>query len=97
MYYAPGGRGVRVDTHAYAGYPFPPHYDSMIGKLITTAASRKAMDRMSRALGEYMITGVKTTIPFQQAIMQDPDFRRGSYHTGFVEKLSQSGIPMVEA
>ncbi len=52
---------------------------------------------MSRALSEYMITGVKTTIPFQQAIMQNSDFRRGKYHTGFVEKLSQSGIPMVEA
>ncbi len=97
LYYAPGGRGVRIDSHAYAGYPVPPHYDSMIAKVITTASSRKAcIHRMSRALGEYMITGVKTTIPFQQAIMQNADFRRGTYHTGFVEKLSQSGIPMVE-
>ncbi len=97
LYYAPGGRGVRIDSHAYAGYPVPPHYDSMIAKVITTASSRKAcIHRMSRALGEYMITGVKTTIPFQQAIMQNSDFRRGKYHTGFVEKLSQSGIPMVE-
>lgn len=88
MYYSPGGRGVRVDSHAYAGYTVPPHYDSMIGKLITTGKDRReAMDLMNRALGEYMITGVKTTIPFQQAIMQDPDFRRGVYTTNFVEQL----------
>ncbi|MFN3407553.1 MAG: acetyl-CoA carboxylase biotin carboxylase subunit [Limisphaerales bacterium] len=88
MYYQPGGRGVRVDTHAYAGYTIPPHYDSMIGKLITYGRDRReAMDRMSRALGEYMIGGVKTTITFQQAIMQDPNFRRGVYSTGFVEQF----------
>jgi acetyl-CoA carboxylase, biotin carboxylase subunit len=88
MYYQPGGRGVRVDTHAYAGYTIPPHYDSMIGKLVTYGRDRReAMDRMSRALGEYMITGVKTTITFQQAIMQDPNFRRGVYSTNFVEQF----------
>lgn len=88
MYYQPGGRGVRVDTHAYAGYTIPPTYDSMIGKLITYGKDRReAMDRMSRALGEYMITGVKTTISFQQAILQDPNFRRGVYSTSFVEQL----------
>jgi acetyl-CoA carboxylase biotin carboxylase subunit len=88
MYYAPGGRGVRVDSHAYAGYTIPSHYDSMIGKLITFAKTRaEAMDKMSRALAEYMITGIKTTIPFQQAILQDPDFRRGHYNTTFVERL----------
>ena len=88
MYYAPGGRGVRVDSHAYAGYTIPPYYDSMIGKLITYGKDRAdAMDKMSRALGEYMITGVKTTIPFSQAILQDPDFRRGTYTTNFVERL----------
>jgi acetyl-CoA carboxylase, biotin carboxylase subunit len=88
MYYQPGGRGVRVDTHAYAGYTIPPSYDSMIGKLITYGKDRReAMDKMSRALGEYMITGVKTTISFQQAIMQDPNFRRGVYSTSFVEQL----------
>ena len=88
MYYAPGGRGVRVDSHAYAGYTIPPYYDSMIGKLITYGKDRAdAMDKMSRALGEYMITGVKTTIPFSQAILQDPDFRRGTYTTAFVERL----------
>ena len=88
MYYAPGGPGVRVDSHAYAGYTIPPHYDSMIGKLVTYGKDRRdAMDKMSRALGEYMITGVKTTIPFEQAILQDPNFRRGVYSTSFIEQL----------
>lgn len=88
MYYAPGGRGVRVDSHAYAGYTIPPHYDSMIGKLITYGKDRReAMDKMSRALSEYMITGIKTTIPFEMAILQDPNFRRGVYSTNFIEQL----------
>jgi acetyl-CoA carboxylase biotin carboxylase subunit len=88
MYFQPGGRGVRVDTNAYAGYTIPPHYDSMIGKLITYGKDRReAMDRMSRALNEYMITGIKTTIPFEQAVLQDPNFRRGVYSTNFVENL----------
>ena len=92
LYYAPGGRGVRIDSHAYAGYPIPPNYDSMIAKVITTASTRKAcIARMSRALNEYMITGVKTTIPFQQQIMQNADFKAGKYNTGFVEKLLQAG------
>ena len=88
MYYAPGGRGVRVDSHAYAGYTIPPHYDSMIGKLITFGKDRReAMDKMSRALGEYMITGIKTTIKFEMEILQDPNFRRGVYSTNFIEQL----------
>ena len=88
MYYSPGGRGVRVDSHAYAGYNIPSLYDSMIGKLIAYGKDRReAMDVMSRALGEYMITGVKTTISFQQAILQDPNFRRGVYSTAFIEQL----------
>lgn len=88
MYYQPGGRGTRVDSHVYAGYTIPPYYDSMIGKLITYGKDRaEAMDRMSRALGEYMITGPKTTIAFQQAILQDPNFRRGVYSTSFIEQL----------
>jgi acetyl-CoA carboxylase biotin carboxylase subunit len=88
MYYQPGGRGVRVDTHAYAGYTIPPTYDSMIGKLIVHGKDRReAIDRMNRALSEYMIGGIKTTISFQQAIMQDPNFRRGVYSTGFIEQL----------
>ncbi len=92
MYYAPGGRGVRIDSHAYAGYTIPPHYDSMIGKLIVHGKDRReAMDLMARALSEYMITGVKTTIPFELAILQDPNFRRGVYATNFIEKLLSSG------
>lgn len=88
MYYQPGGRGVRMETHAYAGYTIPPTYDSMIGKLIVTGRDRReAIDRMNRALNEFLITGVKTTISFQQAIMQDPNFRRGVYSTNFVEQL----------
>ena len=88
MYYQPGGHGVRMDTHAYAGYMIPPTYDSMIGKLIVTGKDRReAMDRMNRALNEFLITGVKTTVSFQQAIMQDPNFRRGVYATNFVEQL----------
>lgn len=88
MYYPPGGRGVRLDSHVYAGYTIPPTYDSMIGKLITTGKDRRdAMDKMSRALSEYMITGIKTTIAFEQAILQDPNFRRGVYSTNFIEQL----------
>jgi acetyl-CoA carboxylase biotin carboxylase subunit len=96
LYYAPGGRGIRIDSHAYAGYPIPPNYDSMIAKVIATASSRSAcIGRMSRALSEYMITGIKTTIPFQQAIMQNSSFRDGKYHTGFVEQLLRDGVPMI--
>jgi acetyl-CoA carboxylase, biotin carboxylase subunit len=88
MYFQPGGRGVRVDTHAYAGYTIPSTYDSMIGKLITYGKDRReAMDKMSRALSEYMISGIKTNISFQQAILQDPNFRRGVYATNFIEQL----------
>ena len=88
MYYQPGGRGVRVDTHVYAGYTIPPTYDSMIGKLVATGKDRReAIDRMNRALSEYMIAGIKTTISFQQAIMQEPNFRRGVYSTSFIEQL----------
>jgi acetyl-CoA carboxylase biotin carboxylase subunit len=88
MYYQPGGRGVRVDTHAYAGYTIPPTYDSMIGKLITYGKDRReAMDKMSSALSEFIVAGVKTTISFQQAILQDPNFRRGAYSTNFIDQL----------
>ncbi len=88
MYYPPGGRGVRLESHAYAGYTIPPTYDSLIAKVVTTGRDRReAMDKMNRALGEYLITGIKTTIPFEQAILQDPNFRRGVYSTAFVEQL----------
>ncbi|NBV84861.1 MAG: acetyl-CoA carboxylase biotin carboxylase subunit, partial [Verrucomicrobia bacterium] len=88
LYYAPGGRGVRIDSHAYTGYTVPPHYDSMIAKIIAMGTSREnAIARMRRALDEYIIRGIKTTIPFQQAIMHNPDFVRGHYDTSFVSKL----------
>ena len=80
LWYTPGGKGVRVDTHVYAGYSVPPHYDSMIAKLIVTGATRRiAIDRMKRALSEFKIEGIKTTIPFQQEIMEHPDFVNGTY------------------
>lgn len=86
LYYPPGGHGVRVDSHVYGGYQIPPYYDSMIGKLITYGRNREiAMDRMYRALGEFIISGIKTTIPFSKAIMQDPVFRNGKATTKFIE------------
>ena len=92
MYFAPGGRGVRLDSHAYAGYTIPTHYDSMIAKLITFGTSRRdAMDKMNRALDEYIIEGIKTTIPFEKAVLHDPEFCRGVYSTNFVEELLGGG------
>ena len=91
FYYAPGGRGVRVDSHAYSGYIVPPHYDSMIAKLIAIGSTREStIDRMRRALGEYLIAGIKTTIPFHSAIMRNADFRNGNYDTGFVDRVMNS-------
>jgi acetyl-CoA carboxylase, biotin carboxylase subunit len=82
----PGGHGVRVDSHAYAGYVIPPYYDSMIGKLITVARTRdEAIDTMYRALSEYVIEGVKTTIPFHLQLMKDERFRSGDFNTKFLE------------
>ena len=82
----PGGHGVRVDTHVYAGYSIPPNYDSMIAKLITTAQTREeAIAKMKRALDEFVIEGVKTTIPFHRQLMQHPDYLAGNYTTKFME------------
>ncbi|HEV8506162.1 MAG TPA: acetyl-CoA carboxylase biotin carboxylase subunit [Chitinophagaceae bacterium] len=84
----PGGHGVRVDSHAYAGYVIPPYYDSMIGKLITVARTRnEAIDTMYRALSEYVIEGVKTTIPFHLQLMNDERFRSGDFNTKFLESF----------
>lgn len=84
----PGGHGVRVDSHAYAGYVIPPYYDSMIGKLIAVAQTRReAINTMSRALSEYVIEGIHTTIPFHQQLMQNEDFRKGNFTTKFLEGL----------
>jgi len=88
LYYAPGGRGVRVDSHVYSKYIIPPYYDSLIAKLICVGSTRQStVRRMARALSEYLITGIKTTIPFHVKIMQDAAFLRGEFDTGFVEKL----------
>jgi len=86
LYYAPGGHGVRVDSHAYSGYQIPTHYDSMIGKLICYGRDRKtALERSYRALSEYIIRGIKTTIPLHKAIMSDPVFIEGKATTGYME------------
>ena len=94
LWYAPGGRGVRVDTHVYSGYSVPPHYDSMIAKLIVTAATRDAaIRRMRRALGEFMIQGIKTTIPLQAKIITTSDFQNAKYDITWVENfLRQEGM-----
>jgi len=90
----PGGHGIRVDTHVYAGYVIPPFYDSMIAKLITTAQTREeAIKKMKRALEEFVVEGVKTTIPFHLQLMDNPDFISGNYTTKFLEdfKLKPDG------
>ncbi len=84
--HTPGGHGVRVDSHVYAGYVIPPYYDSMIAKLISVAQTREeAIDTMHRALSEYVIEGVKTTIPFHLQLMQNEEFRKGNFTTKFLE------------
>lgn len=90
-YHSPGGHGVRVDTHAYAGYVIPPYYDSMISKLITVAQTREeAIKKMDRALSEYVIEGVKTTIPFHQQLMLNETFKEGNCTTKFMETFEFS-------
>ena len=85
-YHCPGGHGVRIDTHVYANYVIPPYYDSMISKLIVVAQTREeAIKKMERALDEYIIEGVKTTIPFHQQLLQDENFRKGNFTTKFME------------
>ena len=87
-FHTPGGHGVRVDTHAYAGYVIPPHYDSMIAKLIVRGKTRKqALDKMLRALDEFIIEGIDTTIPFHQQLLKHPDFRAGEFDTRFLERF----------
>ena len=84
--HTPGGHGVRLDTHVYGGYMIPPHYDSMIAKLITTAQTREeAINKMKRALDEFVIEGVKTTIPFHRQLMGHPEYVAGNYTTKFME------------
>lgn len=84
--HVPGGHGVRVDSHIYAGYTIPPYYDSLVAKLITMAQTREeAIDTMERALSEFVIEGIKTTIPFHQQLMRDERFRKGEFTTKFIE------------
>jgi len=94
-FHVPGGHGVRVDTHVYAGYVIPPYYDSMIAKLITTAQTREeAILKMKRALDEFVVEGIKTTIPFHRALMDDPKYVSGNYTTAFMETFE---MPSKEA
>ena len=87
-FHAPGGHGIRIDTHVYANYMIPPFYDSMIAKLITVAQTRdEAILKMSRALDEFVIEGIKTTIPFHQKLMKDKNFQKGKYTTKFMDEF----------
>lgn len=89
--HAPGGHGVRLDTHVYSGYVIPPNYDSMIAKLITTAQTREeAINKMKRALDEFVIEGIKTTIPFHRQLMDNPDYIAGNYTTKFMEDFKMA-------
>lgn len=88
VFHTPGGHSVRVDTHAYAGYRIPPHYDSMIGKLIVSAPTREeAIKRMKRSLEEFIIEGVKTTIPYHIQLMDDENFKKGTFNTKYLEEF----------
>jgi acetyl-CoA carboxylase biotin carboxylase subunit len=83
---------VRIDSHVYTGYTVPSYYDSLIAKIITVGATRiNAIDRMRRALDEYYITGIKTTVPFHAAMMRNGDFRDGNYDTGLMDRLISAG------
>lgn len=99
-YHAPGGPGIRIDSHLYSGYRIPPNYDSMIGKLIAWGATREdAIARMRRALSETVISGVETTIPFHHFVLTHPDFRSGNVHTGLIGELLSNADPaaMIES
>ena len=91
--HSPGGHGVRLDTHVYAGYTIPPNYDSMIAKLITTAQTREeAISKMRRALDEFVIEGIKTTIPFHRQLMDHPDYIAGNFTTAFMDSFEMNEI-----
>ena len=96
--HTPGGHGVRVDSHIYSGYVIPPNYDSMIAKLITVAQTREeALAKMHRALSEYVIEGIKTTIPFHLKLMEDENFKKGNYTTKFLETFDLHEVSKEEA
>jgi acetyl-CoA carboxylase, biotin carboxylase subunit len=87
-FHVPGGPGIRVDSHLYTGYRIPPYYDSLLAKIIAWGNNRaEAMARMHRAISEMRIDGVKTTLPFHQALLRNEQFRRGEVHTKFVEDV----------
>lgn len=88
VFHTPGGHSVRVDTHAYAGYRIPPHYDSMIAKLIVSAPTREeAINRMRRSLAEFVVEGIKTTIPYHLQLMDDENFKKGTFNTKYLEEF----------
>lgn len=88
-FHAPGGYGVRLDSHVYAGYQIPPYYDSLVGKIITYGEDREeAIDRMQSCLDEMIVEGIKTTIPFHRALMRDERFRAGEFDTHFLESFN---------
>ncbi len=92
-FHSPKGHGVRVDTHVYAGYTIPPYYDSMIAKLIVRARTREeAILKMERALDEFIVEGVKTTVPFHQRLMRNEDFKKGVFHTGFLNNWDYKSV-----
>ncbi len=94
--HSPGGHGVRLDTHVYAGYTIPPNYDSMIAKLITTAQTRQeAINKMKRALDEFVIEGIKTTIPFHRQLMDEPKYVEGDYTTAFMDTFKMNEIRLL--
>ena len=92
----PGGPGIRVDSHVYSGYNILPYYDSLIAKVIVRGDTREeAIQRMSGALSEFMIEGVKTTVPLGRALLNDALFRRGRYHTAYLEQCLKDGLGSV--
>jgi acetyl-CoA carboxylase biotin carboxylase subunit len=94
VYHVPGGPGVRVDSAAYPGSVISPHYDSLVAKVIVHAETRlEAIARMKRALAEFQIEGIKTTIPLQRRIMDDPNFIKGKFSTGFLERFLSADEP----
>ena len=98
MFHPPGGPGVRVDTHIYAGYTVPPYYDSLIAKLIVHGHDRaEALAKMHQALDGFIVEGVTTTIPFLGRVLMHPDFQRGEVDTKFLERESQLFEPAAPA
>ncbi len=92
-FHAPGGPGIRIDTHVYAGYTVPPHYDSLLGKLIAHGNSREeALGRAYQALEEFIIEGVHTTIPFLRSVLRHPDFEAGQFDTHFLERMKEPQV-----